>query len=221
MTKKAEADALLEMLRSAPTSQELLASANALAADLYWNEKDADTCHQILQVAAEAASRSASDRNCDVEYGDTGDQYRKILYNLASYGWLGWAEPSIVLSPAFQAAALEGARVHFALLNEINASALQRSRAHWILGALLIQSGEVETARVHFLAAAQLANEAEKRGEGMNADAFVLVCDVLLGVPGAEDALNRQVKRMETEKCAEELAGQAPTALRMFRHRGR
>lgn len=210
-----ESDRLADALRAGPASAELLAAANKAASQLYWERKDAAGCHGLLGDAIAAARRSlavcaAGDRR-ELELA-----LKRLLYNRASYGWLGWDEPGIVLEPAIQRAAVDAAREHLELAGSLGLPPLPMSRAHWLAGALLLQAGAPDSARQHFAEAEALAGVAQEPAEAANAAAFACVCEVLLGRPAARQSLDAAVERLRGLTTDDALVRQAPTALRVF-----
>lgn len=206
---------LLDALQAGDPTPELLKLADELAADCYWRLKDAEGCDRILGAAIDAVRRtmpSATDRPDAALLAP----FKTLLYNRASFGWLGWDEPGIVITPAFERAAIESARAHFDLAQTMDLAPLKRSRAHWLLGALLIQANEIAKARPHFERAKSLANEAQEAGEAQNAHAFMLLCDVLLRQPQARRLLRAFVAEMKASEIGAKFADQAPTAMRVF-----
>lgn len=210
-----ESERLIEAMRDGPASGELLAVANKAASQLYWERKDAAGCHRLLADAIAAARRSlvvcqAGDRR-EIELA-----LKRLLYNRASYGWLGWDEPGIVLEPAIQRAAVVAAQEHLELAGSLELPPLPMSRAHWLQGALLLQAGTPDLARQHFVEAENLANGAKEPVEAANAAAFACLCEVLLGKPAASQSMDAAVERLRRMAGDDDLAQQAPTALRVF-----
>jgi len=208
-------EVLFDLLRARPVSADDLKAANELASAAYWQERDIELCFGILRSAIVAA-RETLESGAD-EKSDVVQQYKGLLYNMASYGWIGWDEPGITISQDLRQLAIAAGREHFALAERMNLPPICRSRAHWLLGAALMQASEFREAHARFQQAGDLAVLGDQPGESMNARAFVLVCEAIEGTPGAEEVLQRCLEAMRSDKEAAEFATQAATALRVFR----
>lgn len=219
MPKPEEIEAAIADLAGHAVAAEDIARANSLAGACYWQDRDPGACHRILRAALDAG-REALGKAPPAAAEALRAEILRLSYNFAACGWVGWDEPGMAISPEFQRDAVEAGIEHFALAaSEIEHDALHLSRARWIAGAVLVQAGDLGTAREHFERAAKLARDAGKEGEAMNADAFVLVCDALAGVEGADAKLDAHLERMRATPGASDFAPQAPTALRVYRAR--
>lgn len=149
---------------------------------------------------------------------DTGQAYelrsqaKALSYDLASFTWVGWDEPGIVITPPEARAGCAAARANLALANELEKGELPRSRAHWILGAHELSAGRHADARTAFGSAAELADAAgaEGKSEALLARAFVALTDLADG--GSEAELTATLEQLRADPDGAVLVTQVETA---------
>jgi hypothetical protein len=142
-----------------------------LAMALYWDRKDLPAAVETATVGS-AYTLSAAKRaeGSDPKLAALGQRIAMLLtYNLASFIWPGWAEPGVSPSPGDVTRGLDAAKAHVRIAEGLGVGDLERSRAHWVLGAQWLAAGDYAAAHTEFLGAADLARAAAEAIEALNA----------------------------------------------------
>ncbi len=147
---------------------------------LYWQQK------AIAQMVAigRAGIQYCSDRAEEAAAIDMHEARtlrcaaKQLSYNLASFTWPGWNEPSITLRPLEVAAGRDAARLNLRLALELDKGALPLSRAYWMLGAHLLAIPAVQGAAASFERAAMYAKRAAAPLDEALAAAFAALADL-------------------------------------------
>jgi hypothetical protein len=209
---------LLQLMRDAGPSVVLFEKINGHATALYWEAKDASSALALLDGAT-AAALSQLEAGAVPRDEALLRQLKTLLYNLASFGWLGWGEAWAIISPEHQEVAVAAAQAHLRIARELPLPPLKMSRALWLSAALSIQANDLKQAREHFEASALLAREAGEVGEAANATAFALLSAALSGDREAESAFIAFLSQMQDSPEAAAFATQPATAWAVFRPR--
>ena len=161
----------------------------------YWDEHD---IHAVMAIAYGGISRLlavAADPGTSEEHEyDMRSAAKGLTYDLASFAWPGWDEPDIEIDPSIEAAGRAAAFTNLSMAQALDKGDLALSRAHWMLGAHLLTSGDLEGAGASFDAAAACARNADQEADALLAEAFSVLSEAAGGrasEPDYEAALNR------------------------------
>lgn len=181
--KLVEADNLpgaIKYLEALPPLAAVQTADNAMT-KLYKEHKDLaaaiavakSTVNQTLKAAEELKPRDPKAAE------ELLGALKPVAYNLASFTWPGWGEPSITVSEEDAKQGLEAARLNLRLAQELKRDDHALSQAHWLLGAqLLAQKADTEAADA-FREAAKRAAAAGKRNEELLAQGYLQVTALL------------------------------------------
>lgn len=177
----------------------------------YWTDKDIPMATAIahagvsrLLVAAESADR-------DGAY-ELRSSAKGLMYDLASFTWVGWDAPGVVIGPTDASAGLAAARSNLAMAIELDKGDLAVSRAHWMLGAHLLTSGQVGDAQAAFAESARCAEAAGAEAEVLLSRAFGLLGSLAAGDEGAAERLDAAIASLGSVEDGDFFASQVTTA---------
>jgi hypothetical protein len=134
-----------------------------------------------------------------------------LTYDLASFTWVGWDEPDIVVDPSIAAAGRAAAFANLSMAQMLDKGDLAMSRAHWILGAHLLTSGDSEGAGASFDAAAACAHRADEEAEALVSEAFSVLADVV-GARSSDPDYDTAINRLRLVDGGEGFVAQVETA---------
>lgn len=175
-----------------------------LMLDLYWQEKNLPLALAFGRAGAQfalaaAAAIEASDLAQAVELRGSA---KAMTYNLASFTWPGWNEPGIVTTSADVALGLDAAKANLRLAIELQKGDLPLSRAHWMLAAQQLASGQHATAVESFQTAARFASAANAPAEAELANGFAAIANV---VACANDPARQAAAKQDLQAIRDQL----------------
>lgn len=118
-----------------------------------------------------------------LETAESPEDKRAIVpmaYNLAADTWQGWDDIDHV-PESDRKIGEEAARINIALAAELEFGPERRKNGYWVLGAHLIQSGDLAGAMEAFTASLGFANEASDEAAAKMTEGWLLVCRILGG----------------------------------------
>ena len=193
---------------------------NKLQRKAYWEQKNIGRCVAFGRAGVQLGlleGRRIS--QTDPELGDQLlGQAKAVSYNLASFAWPGWDEEGIDLSPSDIAMGFDAARVNQRLAIELERGPDPMGKAHWLLGAHHLPSGDLDNAREQFRLAEAFEKEVDPDQGGLLQEGYLIVVD-LIERPGDPDLTSRLQdvqKRLREVEEGEFLADQLSTALDVF-----
>lgn len=208
--------AAIERLQAEAEPERAAQLFGQLAKRLYTREK---------KVARSSAVARAGIQYCLSYSGDEAKRSRlrqwakSLAYNLAANSWPGWGDDGIVITPSDLELGLDAARLNARLSLELSKGSLAESKAHWLLGALLLAQGDREQAAREFATARERARIAEDADdERMNAGYQALV-GILVGEASAGADFGRIVDELSAASASEDAkfyGRQLHTALQIF-----
>jgi DNA-binding transcriptional MerR regulator len=177
----------------------------------YWDHKDLVL---VSAIAYAGAGRLLAEAETADQVGayEARSTVKGLMYDLASFTWRGWDEPGIDISQESAAAGLSAARANLAMALDLEKGDLPISRAHWMLGAHLLTSGQFAEARDHFSAAADVADRAGADAEMALARAFSALADLAESKPDAEAELSDALEALAACEGGEMFVAQVETA---------
>jgi DNA-binding transcriptional MerR regulator len=190
-------------------------AANAFGQALksaYWDHKDLVLASAIAYAGAGRLLAAAAQATEQREADEARSAVKGLVYDLASFAWPGWDEPGVDIPAEAEAAGLSAARANLAMAVDLEKGDLPISRAHWMLGAHLLTSGEFAEARDHFSVAADFADRAGADAEMALARAFGALADLAESKPGAETDLSGALQDLEACEGGDMFVAQVETA---------
>lgn len=106
---------------------------------LYWSRKDIANTVKLGRHAIDAALALGDELAADM-----------LAYDVASFAWIGWDEPGIVLGPDEIRAGSEIAMQCLELTTSLQRDNAALARAHWLVGAHQLANGEAKNALTSF-----------------------------------------------------------------------
>lgn len=177
--------------------------------DAYWVEKDLHLATGIGYAGVSRLLAAAADASEEAAFG-LRSSAKAILYNLASFTWIGWGEPGVTVTENEAAAGLAAARMNTALAVQLDKGPLAESRGHWMIAAHLLTSGAATDAIAEFERAAALAEEAGADSEVDLSDAFAGLA--VLTVSGDAGRMDAALVRLRHHEHGDDLCAQVETA---------
>ncbi len=162
---------------------------------------------QLLSAAGSAGQEASFDLKC---------RAKALMYDLASFTWVGWGEPGLLLTDADASAGLGAAQTNLAMAVELGRGDLAVSRAYWMLGAHLLTSGIFDRALTAFDSSREFSERAGARAEAELAVAFDAVTRLARGEDGADAALSASMSRLEAIEGGDIFVGQVSTVLEVM-----
>ena len=177
----------------------------------YWEDKDV---HIVAAVAYAGVSRllaAAADPSVgeEIEY-ELRSAAKGLTHDLASFTWVGWDEPDVVIDRSLAIAGHAAARANLSMAYTLDKGDLAISRAHWTLGAHLLTSGDLENAAASFDEAQRHATEAGAIGEAHLSLAFGALTEVAAGRADEAD-LHAAIDRLRLDDGGEGFVAQVET----------
>lgn len=181
----------------------------------YWTDKDIALVTAMAYAGVSRLLTAASSAEPDAAY-QARSAAKGLMYDLASFSWVGWDEPGIQPSPAESAAGLAAARSNLAMAVDLNKGDLAISRAHWMLGAHLLTVGEHSAAVDSFDEAEDFAERAGAEAEAGLAASFGCLVGLAAGHDGASERLQAALERLASAEGGQEFVSQVETAQRVL-----
>ena len=182
----------------------------------YWEDKDV---HVVVAVAYSGVSRllaAAADPAVDeeTEY-ELRSAAKGLTHDLASFTWIGWDEPDVVIDASLAIAGHAAARANLSMAYTLDKGDLAISRAHWTLGAHLLTSGDLENAAISFDEAERHAIEAGATSEAHLALAYAALTELAAG-RADESELRAALDRLRLDDGGEGFVAQVETTRRVI-----
>lgn len=176
----------------------------------YWTDRDVPLVTAIAYAGVGRLMAGAATADPEAA-SEARSAAKALMYNLASFTWVGWGEPDIEVGTAEAAGGLAAARSNLAMAAELE-SELPISRAHWMLGAHLLTSGSLDDATRAFAEAGRYAELAGAEAEVELATAFGALADLATGHDGAAERLDAALKRLAATEGGGDFVTQVTTA---------
>jgi hypothetical protein len=200
-----------------------LAAAKAfsgLARHAYNERKDVGLMILLARAGIEFALRAsldATERDADLAY-DLSGAAKGLNYDLSANTWPGWGDEGITLTPEQQAIGRAAAEKNLELAGILEKGDLPFSRAHWLVGAHLLATGDYEPARGAFREAAGRARAAGAAGEALLSEGYLHLVDMAErdGDGKAEAGLEALLVELAQQEDGEFFVKQLETARRVF-----
>lgn len=177
----------------------------------YWVDKDLQTAIALgyaglgrLLAAAVAASGSEQTRLRSL--------VKSIVYDIASFTWIGWDEPGIDIGSSDAAVGHAAAQWNLALAIELDNCDLPTSRAFWMLGAHLLTRGDLTGSRDSFESSVEHASRAGAAAEADLASAFMALTELIGGNEGVEKRLAESLSRLASAEDGADFINQVTNA---------
>lgn len=212
--------AVIEKWNRQDDPQSVMGGYFDLVSHLYWKKKDISATIGMALACIQYGLLRALEydtRDSKLAY-DLRSSAKGIAYNLASFTWPGWDEPDLPLDPTAIALGLEAAHLNLELAEELDKGNLPLSRAHWMLGAQQLATGDLDRARTSFDAAERSGREADAMVESLLAQGFRAIVDL---VEASENEENDQrvahiKEQLRKEEDGEAFCSQLDTAIGVF-----
>lgn len=125
-----------------------------------------------------------------------------FAYNFASFAWVGWNEPGLVITSADHAAGFDAARVNLRLAIELERGDLPTSRAHWMVGAYHLAECEYGQAINSFEEGIKFAKQADAVVDELLNHGYILLAKMLAksgdaSIPEAYENLKTAFQEVE------------------------
>lgn len=207
---------LIRGLASTPASEAADRYRTAMR-DAYWERRDLAVSLAIGWAAVDRCFTEATAERSDragvhLHLADA----KGFLYDIASFTWPGWDEAGIAVTPDQARLGLDAARHNLALALELDKDDLPMSRAHWMVGAHLLTSGDLPAAKAAFDRATDHAERADSPADAALAAAFGHLSSVAMGDGGAEDRLESSLGRLASVDDGAMFADQVAVARRVI-----
>jgi hypothetical protein len=212
--------AVIEFLDQQEDQLEVAQTYSELVKHLYWQEKNVPDMVALARAGIQyalAAGTALFKRDLEKTLLLRGEA-KTIAYNLASFTWIGWDEPGIVLDRTEQCYGLEAARMNLRFAFELDKGDMRIARAYWMLGAQLLAAGELRRSQESFNRAATYAVRAKEKGDELIARGFELLV-ALLQEPAAsktQEALAGVKEQLLQVEHGQMFVNQIDTARRVF-----
>lgn len=177
----------------------------------YWDNKDVA---RALAIADAGVSRflAAADDADEAFAFELRSAAKGLLYDVASFTWVGWDEAEITITEAGAAVGLDAAHSNLAMAINLDKGDLAMARAHWMLGAHLLTSGAHDDAGRAFEASQMSAVAAGADVEAELAVAFGALTAIAAGDEGPEPPLSMSLERLGAMEDGEAFVAQVTTA---------
>lgn len=180
----------------------------------YWTDRDLTLATALAYAGTSRLLTAAHGSDPDIAY-QLRSSAKAMMFNLASFSWVGWGEEGIDIGPTDSTAGLAAARSNLAMAVDLEKGDLAVSRAHWILGAHLLTAGDHDGAVEQFGRARRRAEAAGADAEAVLATAFAALADLAAGT-GSAAVLDGAVAKLAAADGGEAFAGQVETARRVL-----
>jgi DNA-binding transcriptional MerR regulator len=177
----------------------------------YWTEKDLPLVTAIAYAGVDHLLAAAHRADSATAYA-ARSAAKGLMYDLASFTWVGWDEPGIEVSPSDASAGLAAAKTNLAMAIDLEKGDLAISRAHWMLGAHQLTAGRHQGAVSSFLAAEEFAARGSADVEVGLSRAFAALARLAAGDAGAAAELDAALDDLRSLEGGDEFAAQVDTA---------
>jgi hypothetical protein len=190
----------------------------------YWKEKDLVGALEFARAGIQFGLQTA----LDYEFSEPELAYelrsaaKGFAYNFASFAWLGWNEPGIIITSADQAAGFDAARVNLRLALELERGDLPTSRAYWMVAAYHLADGDNKHAIANFEQGILFARQAGAGVDELLNHGYLLVTK-MLNDPD-DESLQADYEKLKTAfreiEHGEDFIKQLDTAYGVFSKKG-
>jgi hypothetical protein len=212
--------AAIKFLESIGNPLEVTNAFSQTVMDLYWKKQNLEGFIAIARAGIQYALQASMVLGAEDEEAGTKlkKAARAISYNLSSFIWPGWDETVFKITDSEIQIGLDAARASLRLVEELDESDISRSRAHWLLAAQLLASGNQKEAEAEFQKSSECAATAEAAGEELLAEGFICICQLADTEQkySAEQSLKDVLTKLETVEEGNFFAEQLETAKKVF-----
>lgn len=173
-----------------------IAGLHELVKHLYWEAKDLPAV-VFFGCAGVQHGLSAAERADDPDIRDTRrNAARGLSYDLASFTWPGWGEPTVTPTSTDLHAGRHAATLNLSLARELGRDDRTLSRAHWVLAGHRLAAGEHPAARRGFARAAEQLTDSNHASERLLNQGYAALTDLVAGADDAErfEAITAQLR---------------------------
>jgi hypothetical protein len=204
LLSQADTFAVIEFLDQQEDRLNVAGVYDELVRNLYWKEKNVPDMVALARAGIQyclTAGTAVADEDVELAL-QLRSKAKTIAYNLASYTWIGWAEPDTNLDETDQQFGLEAAHMNLRMALELDKGDMRISRAHWMIGAQLLAAGDRSLARESFQLASLYASRAEEETDELLARSYLLLVDLLVdpenaSLQQAQAEVRRQLAQVE------------------------
>ena len=190
-------------------------NCNAVIMHLYWKRHNLAA---VIGLGLPALQRALMQAELDHEKATAiRHAARHFAYNIASFAWIGWDEPGIIIDTTAQAIGLDMARFNLQLIQMYELQPLKLTRGHAMMGYHLLAANDYAAALENFMVSAEQAEAAGAEAERALAQGFASLTG-LLATPedgAAERELERAFAALDGEG-GQAFRTQIETAKRVF-----
>lgn len=209
---------LIRSLASTPASEAADRYRTAMR-DAYWERRDLAVSLAIGWAAVDRCFTEATAERTDgagvhLHLADA----KGFLFDIASFTWPGWDETGITVTTDQARLGLDAAHHNLDLAVELDKDELPMSRAHWMVGAHLLTSGDLPAARAAFDRAAQHADRSGSAADVGLATAFGELASLSMGDEGAEARLDAALEGLGSLDDGAVFVEQVNVARRVIGH---
>ncbi len=173
--------AAAQVFTDLPDAAPALAGLHELVKHLYWETKRLPAV-VFFGCAAVQHGLAAAHRADDPDTADAlRNAVRGISYDLASFTWPGWGEPTITPGPTDLDAGRHAATLNLALARELARDDRTLSRAHWVTGAHRLAAHDTAGARKAFERAADQLTDPAHASERLLNTGYAALTDLVTG----------------------------------------
>ena len=187
-----------------------LTECSNLMRSAYWKEKDLARALEVARDGIRRGEEAADD------YPDMAmeflSQVKRLCYDIASFTWIGWAEPGIQIEPADANLGFEMARKNLRYAISLSKGDLPTSRAYWMVGAHLLTSGNSLSAVDEFEEAETFAILAGSEPDTKLCQAFLMLASIASHGSYTTDQLTTFLGAMDSDSDTAPFAEQVRTA---------
>jgi len=200
--RAADSYAVAERIQSAGGDARAVAERYAeLLRDMYWKAKDVSLAVVTGRAGILFALTKAAEANSanETEAATTlRGLAKQMAYNVASFAWPGWGEPSFAITDAERQAGLDAARLSLRLAVELNRDDSKLAAAHWMLGAHQLTANDPVQASESFRRAREATIRAGDPMMSLDYEAFdaLAACVASPQNAAAREALDAFVERV-------------------------
>lgn len=212
--------AVIEFLDQQEDQLRVAKTYSELVKHLYWKKKNVPDMVALSRAGIQFALAAGNlvHKQDLVKTLLLREQAKTIAYNLASYTWIGWDEPGIILTETDQCYGLEGAKTNLRLAFELEKGDMPISRAYWMQAAQLLSAGQLAASRCAFQKAVIYATRAGAAADRLIARGFEILVDCLHDPQNAkaQSELSEIKSQLEPLENGQMYIDQIDTAWRVY-----
>lgn len=198
---------------SMPDSVEAASAYREAMRSAYWTDKDVLFAVAIADAGVHRLTSDAAEADEPLAH-ELQSAAKGLLYDVASFTWIGWGEPDVEIGSDEASAGLAAARLNLSMAIDLDKGDLPVSRAYWMLGAHLLTANDLDAAAEAFeqsVIHARAAGAAPEVGLG---EAFGALTALAAG--GSTGDLDRAIARLGDIEDGSFFVDQVLTARRVL-----